>query len=265
MSRPFNIPEDALGVLSRLAVSQEDGFVGRITDGQIPKDLYVSVNKALEALGGKWNRKARGHVFPSDPSEALDNILLTGTVENRKQALGFFETPAGVAKKLVELAGVTSGMRVLEPSAGDGAIVAELPEGCALVSMVEIDPQHRVNLLRAPPRNATIVLNFGDFLTMDPTEVYGGPLASPFDAVVMNPPFANQADILHVTHAFEFLRPGGRLAAVMSAGVRFREDKRAREFRRLVDQCGGTIESLPAGTFKESGTDVHTVMVGMEK
>lgn len=57
---------------------------------------------------------------------------------------------------------------------------------------------------------------------------------------------------------------GGRLVSVMSAGVAFREDRRARDFRALVDARGGSIESLPEGSFSASGTGVHTVVVTLE-
>jgi len=32
--------------------------------------------------------------------------------------------------------------------------------------------------------------------------------------VVMNPPFEQQGDIDHITDAFKFLKPGGRMAAI---------------------------------------------------
>ena len=70
---------------------------------------------------------------------------------------------------------------------------------------------------------------------------------------------------LTVTHAMRFLRPGGKLASIMSTGVEFREDRRTREFRELVRLHGGRIERLPSGTFRESGTDVETVLVVMTR
>jgi hypothetical protein len=47
----------------------------------------------------------------------------------------------------------------------------------------------------------------------------------------------------------------------MGAGVVFRENKLAVEFRALVEDRGGSIEALPEGSFKESGTMVNTVVV----
>jgi hypothetical protein len=58
-----------------------------------------------------------------------------------------------------------------------------------------------------------------------------------------------------------FLKPDGRLVAIMSAGVSFRQDKRTTAFRKLVEERGGMIEPLPEDSFKESGTSVNTVLV----
>jgi type I restriction-modification system DNA methylase subunit len=93
----------------------------------------------------------------------------------------------------------------------------------------------------------------GCFLNQAPTPEY--------DRVVMNPPFAKQADIKHVMHALKFLKPDGKLVSVMSASVDFRDNKLTKEFRDLIAERGGRIEALPDGAFKESGTMVRTVIV----
>ena len=76
----------------------------------------------------------------------------------------------------------------------------------------------------------------------------------------MNPPFGNGADVRHVLHAEKFLRRGGLLVAVMSAGAEFRSDKRSEQFRKLVADRGGWIESLPDDAFELAGTNVRTVL-----
>ncbi|MGY2488151.1 hypothetical protein ACW4E8_15595 [Cupriavidus sp. CP313] len=57
-----------------------------------------------------------------------------------------------------------------------------------------------------------------------------------------------------------FLAPGGRLAAVMAAGVRFRSNRLAESFRDLINARRGQIEPLREGAFKASGTMVNTVI-----
>lgn len=250
-------------VLAVLEGALVEGGVLRLPPDQLDRKLYVEVDKALTAMGGRWDRRARGHVFAEgvDAAAELDAALQNGAVTDRKKQLGFFETPPGIVRRLIEAARVESGMRVLEPSAGEGAIVRELPAGLRQLGMVEIDPAKKARLLSAVPGNPTIVLSIGDFLTLDPIEVVGGPLASPYDAIVMNPPFAGQADIDHVLRALDFLAPGGRLASVMSSGTVHRDNRKARDFRALVDARGGSIVPLPEGSFTASGTNVNTVLV----
>ena len=93
----------------------------------------------------------------------------------------------------------------------------------------------------------------GDFLNVPPAPI--------FDAIIANPPFALQADIKHTLHAMKFLKPGAPLVTVLSAGIQYRKTKLASELRDLVARTGGTIEDLPEGSFKESGTNVRTVLV----
>jgi hypothetical protein len=80
----------------------------------------------------------------------------------------------------------------------------------------------------------------------------------------MNPPFTKQQDIDHVAHAYSLLRQGGKLVAVISSAFTFRENRKSVEFRELVRQHGH-FEHLPLGTFKDSGTEVATVLVTLFK
>jgi 16S rRNA G1207 methylase RsmC len=85
-----------------------------------------------------------------------------------------------------------------------------------------------------------------------------------YDRILMNPPFSKQQDIDHVLHAWKFLKPGGRLVAIMSGGTDYRTNKKAVAFQNLVAEHGH-IEPLPEGSFEESGTGVNTVLVVLDK
>jgi type I restriction-modification system DNA methylase subunit len=73
-----------------------------------------------------------------------------------------------------------------------------------------------------------------------------------------------ELDIDHVMHAFKFLKPGGKLVSVMSAGITFRQDRKAVAFREMLEAHNGQIIPLPEGSFKESGTGVNAVIVTVE-
>lgn len=235
-------------VLTVLSVAQAEGNNVVLT-GQLDRQLYERTNKVLEAAGGKWNRKAKAHIFDGEAAARLDQIILSGSVDVPKDEFNFFPTPPQVVARLLELADVRYGMRVLEPSAGQGAIASACASLGARVDCFELmEANHRI--LNGDDRLEAVVL--GDFLAQSVDPVY--------DRVVMNPPFLKQSDIKHVTHALSFLRPGGLLVAVMSAGVTFRNDSRTAAFRDLVTQRGGRIEKLPENSFKSSGTGVNTVI-----
>ena len=52
-----------------------------------------------------------------------------------------------------------------------------------------------------------------------------------YDRVLMNPPFEKGADMAHVRQAFNHVKAGSRLVAIMSNGFRFRPTSRATGFR----------------------------------
>lgn len=218
--------------------------------GQLDRALYVKTNKIIEACGGKWSKKEKAHVFESDASDRISQILMTGEVEIPKDEFNFFPTPPDLVSTMIHNAEIKSGMRVLEPSAGRGAIANACADLGAIVDCYELMQENYLVLSENSKLRKVVQM---DFLECQPEAVY--------DRVMMNPPFMKQLDIKHVLHAFKFLKPGGMLVAIMSASVVFRQNSLTVGFRELVHNQGGFITELPAGSFKASGTMVNTVMV----
>lgn len=256
-------------VLSVLERGLARGPLFFLPQEQLDRKLYTSVNQVLECLGGKWDRRQKAHVFPHPIEERLSEVLSSGVVTNRKQELGFFETPRGVAEELVQAARIQRGMKVLEPSAGRGAIAKTVYDLCypVLITCGDIDPEHCRYLEQFLDRFYTVI--HVDFLKTQPEP--DNPQCEPlrYDRVVMNPPFAvpgnPQADLDHVRHAYGWLKSGGRLVSVLSAGIEFRENRKSVEFREWVESLYGNFHELPEGAFRASGTDVRTCYVVLEK
>jgi len=242
----MRVENEVLAVLSR---AHTNGNALTLVD-QLDRRLYERTNKVLEACGGKWNRKAKAHLFDIDAAERIDQIIVTGEVEIPKDEFNFFPTPRRIVGRLLEIAAIEPGMRVLEPSAGQGAIAAPMANLGAIVDCYELMAE---NYLALCQDKRFFSVKHADFLECEP-EVF-------YDRVVMNPPFAKQADIKHVLHALQFLKPDGLLVSVMAAGIRFRDNRMTTDFRALVDERRGSIEDCPEGAFKESGTMVQTVIV----
>ena len=254
--KEFQISDKALAVLT--ACTQE-GQVVRITGGQLDRRLYEEVDKVMQAIGGKWNRAKKGHVFEEpekDVADLLEGCIQTG-IATPLRPEGFFETPPAIVELLLEKAELKPGMWVLEPSAGKGAIVRALLRAHCLVDAVEIDPRLARDLRHFNPSH-DLNVNENDFLMLQP-------LFEPnYDRIVMNPPFARLADVNHVTHAWKFLKPGGKLVSVMSASVEFHSAKKAAAFREFA-ASHGKMERLPDESFKESGTLIKTIIAILNK
>jgi predicted RNA methylase len=253
------LSNDALAILSsEVAV---DGCEVRLTGGQLDRKLYVEVNAALEAIGGKWNRSKKAHIFAgsSSPVDALDEILVDGGFHDKKRDLEQFFTPLALAKDVVKKADV-AGKTVLEPSAGLGALALEaVRHEARAVTCFEIDPGSEKilkGLFKNVPNRCKVSVAPADFMALNLGDMR-------WDRVVMNPPFSKQQDITHVTRAYGLLAPKGRLVAIMAAGTKSRDNTAAKTFRDLVSSCG-KVEDLPDGSFKESGTDVRTILVTLE-
>jgi predicted RNA methylase len=246
-------------VRTALASIEWDGGLARLTCGQLDRKTYVAVNDALESLGGKWSKKDKAHVFDDAAHNELEAVIETGSYDSAadiKQVLGEFFTPDGLADEIVRLAEIDGDHMVLEPSAGTGQLVKAVNRAVGFrdgdIEAVEIQQRHMI-ALKASDCNP----NCADFLTVEPA-------GERYDRVVMNPPFARQADIDHVMHAWSFLKPGGRLVAIMSTGWTFRTNQKSRDFQEFA-QTHGEWWANDDGAFKESGTSVKTVTVVLDK
>jgi predicted RNA methylase len=254
-ARKSAIAPAALEVLARCTTTGDAVIVPEALE----RSTYDAVNRTLVALGGRWNRKRKAHVFaPGRPvAELLAAALASGVTE--RTLTGYFPTPVPLARELVAVADVRAEHLVLEPSAGRGAIASVLAQIVApeQLYLVELDGAHHPTLEQAGFKAPQLIA--GDFLTTRE-------LPEAFDRIVMNPPFEDQQDVRHVLRAYELLATGGRLAAIMSASLDFRGTKPARQLRELVDACpSATITENPRDAFKESGAAVESVIVTLTK
>lgn len=250
LTKTLRFDDDVLTVIRAMEFSP-DGCLGKITGGQLERKLYERVNKALDAMGGKWNRKAGGHVFATDPRPMVEGLLDNGSLTVERD--GFFETPRAVVDRMLEHVACKDYHRVLEPSAGMGAIarILEHYHG-ASVTVCEKNQHRRQHLMR----EGYLVHPCTDFLLMTD---------GCFDRIYMNPPFEEGQDIDHVMHAYTLLASGGAMVSVMGEHAFFANDRKSVDFRAWLEEVDGYSEKLPPGSFRESGTGVETRLVVVKR
>lgn len=245
------IPDEVLEVMQSASV---EGDCLKLA-AQLDRQLYIAVDKVLKEIGGKWDRRRGGHVFADNPERKLAAVLNSGQLAFDSKN-GFFETPRELVDQMIELARIEDGQRVLDPSAGKGAIADRIQE---------LYPSVEVVCVEQNAERASILISKGHLTWHRPFEEFEIGMTDlgvdGFDRVVMNPPFQCSLDARHVLRAYDMLQPGGILVSICGVGVRFRKERVYEQVRVIAS----SIEELPSGTFKESGTGVNTCLLTARK
>ncbi len=231
------------------------GTIVKLPQAQLDRRLYLNVAKRLEMIGGKWKGgKVGGFVFQTDPSPLLGKIQ-NGEKCNLKKEYQFFPTPDRIADDLVSLAAVRPQHDVLEPSAGQGAIVKAIDRKYASkkVDCYELMEVNRTILCEVP----NVRLMGFDFLQEDNNVRY--------DRSVANPPFSGNQDIDHIREMFRRLKPEGRLVSIASKHWQISQNRKETDFRHWLHKLKASFFDLKAGEFKESGTMVGSAIVIIDK
>ena len=187
-----------------------------------------------------------GDVLADCPDADQDRPALRAGTEVSKD-LQFYPTPKAVIDRITADWSL-KGLRVLEPSCGDGRIMDRLREKGASVFGVEYDAGRAQQC-----RDKGHVTFTGNFLDRQP-----GPNGwENFDMVMMNPPFYGRHYAKHVRHALRFLKPGGTLLAILPVTARYDHG--------LLDDLAPQWRDLPVGAFSESGTNICTTVATIRK
>ena len=172
------------------------------------------------------------------------------------EGVDYFATPEPVGYKMVQWAGLKDGDRVLEPSAGHGAIsrfFSPNTDNTIIEPSSRLAPQAQMNT-----DNAKLINGYFEDLH----------IGNKYDAVTMNPPFGTggKTAIEHVAKAFKHLRNGGRVIAIIPRGAM--ADKRFDAWYESDDAKDAHMVGevlLPGVTFERAGTKVATRIVIIDK
>lgn len=231
------------------------GFNVYLNDTITDRKLYLDVAKSIELIGGKWiSGKVKAFVFKEDPSELLAQIC-NGEKRNIVKEFQFYPTPDSIADLLVSEAEIESHHSVLEPSAGQGAIVKAINR---------LHPNKKVRCYELMPVNQTILKKI-DTVEFIGEDFLNSENKDKFDVIIANPPFNKNQDILHVKEMYERLNFGGKLVAITSKHWLTSTNKKETEFREWLKDVYAAKFELEAGTFKESGTEIVTMVLIINK
>lgn len=211
------------------------------------EDLVERVNQELAAYYGA--------VLPDAVPTPEDDLRHKATATALSKDLAFYPTPRKVIDEILNeslghrLHDVPNA-KVLEPSAGDGAIVRALLGYTPNVTAIEVDPDRYRKLTALQRQHPRLTALCANFLTI--------PARPTFDFVVMNPPFCGTHYVSHVMHALGFLKPSGSLYCVLPATAQYSDHGDHAKFQAWAADRKGVFRDLPPESFKESGTRIHT-------
>ena len=141
---------------------------------------------------------------------------------------------------------------ILEPSAGQGAIIKAINKVCDVVpDCFELMDVNAVILNKSGLRFNLI----GDDFFKHNGKTYS--------KIIANPPFTKLQSLKHFNHMVKLLEDNGQLLCILPCGDYDKNSsiKLRQEFTKFVDDNNCEVTYLDNGDFKESGTMVKTIIV----
>lgn len=233
------LPFEVIAVLSSGSIRSDGTNVVLCGIYDASKSAVKQAGEVLESLGGVSNHSG-SYLFEFDCKQTLETVILSGLVPD-KDSHQFYPTPDSVADVVMDMAGNCTGLKCLEPSAGQGSLATRLPqEG---TTCVEISSLH-CSILES---KGLSVVN-ADFIEWAETA------PARFDRIVMNPPFRKGRWKGHLEAALGLLGEGGRLVSVLPASAKGSV---------LAEGWQHTWSDVIEDAF--AGTGVRVVVVALEK
>jgi hypothetical protein len=208
---------------------------------QMTPAVYAKI-KPILALGGfTWKAKQKTHIGTCGDAAALARLIEMGVYDDTKRGLEFFSTSveaaAVMARLLAEDIRWDEAPRVLEPSAGDGVLVAAILNAVpqAQVTAVELEPLRAARLRARFANDTRVTVIESDLLHVD----------GAWDAVIMNPPFCEALE--HLQHIYPKLEVGAPIIGIASI-----ERKCDRELAQWLQDRDAWMEPTETNTFVDT-------------
>lgn len=242
------------------------------------------INLYMETMDGSWERRKPGHEEEGTGGKEMDNAGKNTISEwdmaksyyyaqqkktsRNKAAEGqdYYATPEPIGYKMVEWAQAKDGDRMLEPSAGHGAISRWF------------SPNTKNTIIEPSGKLAPLAEMATDNAQVITSTFENHNIVNKYDAIVMNPPFGTggKTAVEHLAKAFRHLKDGGRVIAILpdgpSAQKHFDKWFYGNPDAKTKADRGGEPEGvfmkevlLPGVAFERAGTKVNTRIVVIDK
>lgn len=272
----FDLAENARSIFIQMANGEPltDPDVDRLAAALSTADFAVRPRELMEHVEAEISRCiATGEI---EGRAAMDALMATFPRGQRERTAATiihqqYSTPYPFGLAASEIFGDMAGKTVLEPTVGNGALVAALAARGAEVVAFEIDHGRFIRATRALGDQSTSI-EHGDFVSA----VQGLERGS-FDMVIANPPFDGlpaamnipvagsffKTDRLHfaiVTEAMQRLKEGGSAFFVLPTDIYNPEEKEgtAKRFHNLIKLAFDQVEEAVADgrLYQGMGTNV---------
>lgn len=250
---------DIIEILKNCSVKENYLFLG---NESLDRKIYLKIMKVLSNLDIKWSKKLKCHICLKETNlkESIDNLIETGEYIDIKKEYQFFETPIDIVKEMILLSNFTTGSKVLEPSAGKGRIILNLPNLNLKIDAIElnVDTFKYLNEIvnSDQVRHSNINVINEDFMDID---------LGLYSNIIMNPPFSKNQDIKHILKAYSLLSDNGILVGIVGSGAIDNSREINKAFRKFLKENNAEVIDLESGRFKQSGTMVESKIVKIVK
>lgn len=229
-------------------------------------EYYHNIKYLVEYIGGHWRERFKGYNFDEPGNivlSKLKQLMDIGYIEITTDKAfqiknNFYPTPDWLAAKMVEIADIKRGERVLEPSAGRGALLKYMSHKTYAYYAVEYN-RDNVQCLR----HLGYRVNAGSFENYYKNKINSH--GEKFNKIVMNPPFFNEMDLRHTIMAYNLLKPGGKLISLVAENSLYYQRPVTTNFNAIMSVLSARIIDIPHGSFKQSGTNVDVSMIIINK
>ena len=254
---------DVISVRSRTAENLAMGNLARNME-TIFKEGYINASdiSAFETTGtgGKSSDHTFNEISLYDQAKSFYWSNMKKTSKNKsKEGLDYYATPEPLGLKITEWLNIKPDEKVLEPSAGHGAIG-------------RFFPGYSINVFIEPSYHLISKLKINTTGTVEETTFENYSFVNKFDKIAMNPPFGvggKEAEFHLKKALYRHMKKNSesRLIAIVPNGSTmnkrleslYHEEEFINHFRLIADI------NLPACTFERTGTKVMCKIIIIDK